>query len=415
MQTVNPQGDPACFDTRLERTAIMLSVSFENSPLPYLLDCEDFSDRTHRKIFQEIQKNYMEKGTCSFVDLCGKFDGILLVNITRDEQIYWPSVDEDVARVLREFRIKRVAAEFSVSIGEAKSMIDQFTSHTKKLTQLLPRAKRETLDVFNELHETPAPWIPTGFPSVDTRVQMRKTNLVTVGGRTRHGKTSFLINIAVHAMQRKERVDFLSKEMTDRELLPRVVECMTGKRFSEGKEVVDTEVLSRLTIHAISSIQDVASICAKSDASLIFVDYIQRLSSGRGMENRVAELEYITGQLKEIAMTNGKCLVCTSQLGRILDTADRDPVLSDLRGSGSIEQDSDVVLLLYNNLEEEKMGKPSVKNSARKMEGTYDDVTVIIAKNRLGESGRCGLRWEAEVCRFIDQEKPLVEYPLPSL
>ncbi len=400
-------------DMQLERTAIVLSIAFDTSPLPYLLDAEDFSDNTHSNIFRAIQKNFVEKGSCSYVDLCSQFDGILLINLTKMDQVYWPSHDEDVAKQLREFRIRRLAAEFSVSIDEAKNMINQFSDHAKKLSGLLPNAKRDVLAIFDELHNNPIPWIPTGFPSVDHYVQMHKKNLVTVGARTRHGKSSFLMNIAVHTMKSGKRVDFLTKEMGDTEVLPRIIECMTGKRFAEAKEVVDMEVLSRLSIHVVFSVQDVAAICAKSNSDLILVDYIQILSSGRKMDNRVAELDYITGQLKEIAVSTDKCLVCASQINRTLDTSDRDPVLSDLRGSGSIEQDSNIVILLYNNLEEEKVGKPSAKNTARNLEGKNDDITVIIAKNRLGESGRCGLKWDGSTCRFIDKAASPIEYEKP--
>jgi replicative DNA helicase len=369
----------------------------DSSPLPHLLAAEDFHDTTHGHIFQAIQKNFAEKGRCSFVDLCTQFDSGLLANLMILDQAYFPAVDEDVAKAIREFRIRRVAKEFSVGTEEAKVIIQEFTDHTKKLTDLLPNARRDTLDVFNELHDKPAPWIPTGFPSIDTFVNMHKGNLVTIGARTRHGKSSFMINVAAHAMRRGERVDYCTKEMTDREILPRFIECITGKRFVEGRETIDTEILSRLNIHAVSSIQDVATICAQSNADLIFVDYIQILSSGRKSENRVTEIEFITSQLKNIAMTTQKCLVCASQISRTLDTASRDPVLSDLRGSGSIEQDSNIVILLYNNAEEK-----GTKTAALDLEGRKNDVDVFIAKNRLGSSGRCTLQWQPDVCRFLD-------------
>lgn len=401
------------YDLALERTAIMLCCMFEeSSPLPYILTPEDFHDETHGKIFKAIQKGFIEKGKCSFIDLCTSFDPILLANIMiiGPPETYWPAADEDTAKSLRELHIRRIAKQFSVGTEEAKTMIQEFSDHTKKLTDLLPGVKRDTLDVFNELHDAPTPWIPTGFPSIDAMVNMHKGNLITIGARTGHGKTSFMINVAANAMLRGEHVEYLTKEMSDKEILPRFIECITGKKFHQGKEEIDTEVLSRLNIHTIISVQDVAAICSQSKADIVFVDYIQILSSGRKSENRVAELEYITSQLKDIAMATNKCVISAAQLNRGLDTASRMPVLSDLRGCGSIENDSNIVILLYNNAAEK-----STQTVARDLEGKKDGVDVLVEKNRLGKKGPCTLGWKADVCRFIDTAPPLVEYSSKQL
>lgn len=399
-------------DLMLERTALMLCCMFDQSPLPQMLDEKDFADPKYGQVFTAIQKNFSEKGSASFVDLCTEFDAVFLMTLMTlgHPETYWPAVDEDVARKMRELRIRRMAANFDVTIDEAKNMIGQFSEHAKKLTDLLPNAKRETLDIFNELHDAPMPWIPTGFPSMDSMVHMHVGNLVTFGARTRHGKTSMLINIAVKALERKERVDFLTKEMEEHEVLLRVIECMVGKKFKEAKELVNTELLSFLTIVKVQSVQDVATICSKTDAALVMVDYIQVLDSGKKTDNRVAELEYITSQLKSIASGSSKCVVTASQINRKTDTADRELVLSDLRGSGSIEQDSNIVILFYNYDEEDKIKKAGDAGiTARALEGK-SGVEVLIAKNRMGKSGKCTLEWDGEVCRFIDLLPPLAEY-----
>lgn len=397
---------PEITDARLERTALFLCCSFEDCKLPYLLARDDFADGTYGDIFASIQQSFREKNQCQFTDLCTKFDPFLLMNAMNIGDIYWPSTEESVAKSLRELRIQRTARAFSVSEKDAKAIIDRFSQETKKLTELLPDAKRDTLDVFNELYEKPVPWIPTGFPSVDDFVHMHRGDLITVGARTRHGKTSFLINVACHALRRGERVDFLTKEMQEAELLARFIECLTSKKVEEGKKIINTEILTKLSIHTISSVADVAAVCASTDSAFVMVDYIQILASGRKSENRVTDLEYITTSLKDIAMSNNVCLMSASQISRSIDTSERDPVLSDLRGSGSIEQDSNVVILLFNHAEEKKT-KSAVRQIAQSLEGKREDVDVIIAKNRNGKSGRCTLKWNGEICTFTDSSSPL--------
>src|SRR4051812_9858264 len=116
-------------------------------------------------------------------------------------------------------RIRRYAREFSVSITAARDMIAQFTRRAEEMASILPRRHRSTLDVLDAISDAPAPWIPTGFPSLDRLVQMRRGNLVTVGARTAHGKTVFLCNVACNRARSGHKVTFLTKEMTDDELV----------------------------------------------------------------------------------------------------------------------------------------------------------------------------------------------------
>jgi replicative DNA helicase len=383
-------------DAYLERLALFTCLVMDNqSPLPHLLTPEDFNDETHGKIFQAIQRNFAEKGKCSFVDLCTHFETELLLNINAFSTMYIPTSAEDIAKSMRELRIRRVAKKFSVSAEEAKAMIQEITDHAKTLTELLPNARRSTIDVFDELHNAPVPVIPMGFSQIDSMLSMHRGDLITVGARTAHGKTAFLINIAAKALGRNERVDFLTKEMKDRELLPRFITNLTGKPHPASLAHIDTEIIDRLHIHNFMSIQDIASICAQSDAAIICVDYIQLIDSGRKSENRAVELEYVTGQLKAIAMSSDKCIIAAAQLSRTLDNASREPVLSDLKGSGSIEQDSNAVILLYNHAKDSK-----TEGTARSLEGTQDMVDIHIAKNRIGQTGKIQMHWNAPLCQF---------------
>ena len=107
------------------------------------------------------------------------------------------------------------------------------------------------------------------------------------------------------------------------------------------------------------------------------------------------------------------------QINRTIDNGERDLRLSDLSGSSSIENDSNIVLLLFNNAAEAKntksVGRMGAGAVARNLDGTGDDVIITIEKNRLGTGGRCVLKWESDVCRFIDPTKPAIDSPIPAL
>ena len=431
-----PELNDQVRDEMLERTALLLCCAFGDSQLPVTLDPDDFADEVHADVFRAVRTGHEQNGGCTFPDLClhlstrpwfeHKGGSAFLARLMTigPPETYWPAPEEAVAHALREMRIRRYARQFAVSITAARDMIAQFTRHAEKMASILPHPHRTTLDVLDAMGDVPTPWLPTGFPTLDGYVNMRRGNLVTVGARTGQGKTAFLCNLACNHARAGGKVAFLTKEMTEDEIVPRLLVYLERRPVALAKKSVDRSVLGRVLVHRVRSVEDVERHASLTEADLVIVDYIQILESGgNGYENRVNELEDVTGRLKSIAMDSDRCLIAASQINRETDKVGREPGLADLRGSGSIEQDSNIVILIHNPTAAASESKPAaggrnvrqdVVRTAKALEGRADMATFIVAKNRSGKTGRCELRWKPEFCAFVDEGVPLIGHGPPA-
>ncbi len=254
--------------------------------------------------------------------------------------------------------------------------------------------------------------ISSGYLELDAILNgLNPSDLIILAARPAMGKTSFVLNIATRvAKQTKKQVVIFSLEMSVQQLVERMLsfECsiISSKIHSgniEGQEwVLLFEGANNLSKSEIffddSSNLTVPEMKAKlrrfSNLGLVVIDYLQLMSVGKKVNNRVQEISEITRMLKIMAKELDVPVITISQLARGPETRqDHRPVLSDLRESGSIEQDADVVMFLYRdeyyNPEE---AKPGIAE-------------CIIAKNRHGETGTFELGWESKYTRFIGLDK----------
>jgi len=235
------------------------------------------------------------------------------------------------------------------------------------------------------------------------------------------GKTSLALNIAVNAAKRYgQRVAFFSLEMSNEQLVQRLLAAETGinqQRLRMG-EIEDHEwqmlmeaagVLSDTLLFiddtpAMSALElrsKARRLQAEFGLDLVVVDYLQLMRGEARTENRVQEISYITRSLKSLARELEAPLIAVSQLSRAVESrSDRKPILSDLRESGSIEQDSDIVMFIYR----EELVK---ENTERK-----NIADIIVAKHRNGPTDTVPLYFNKELTRFADLE--LVREPLES-
>ena len=231
------------------------------------------------------------------------------------------------------------------------------------------------------------------------------------------GKTSFALNIATNiAGSQKLPVAIFSLEMSNEQLTERILSSHAGIS-SNALRTGDIQIAEWDTItNAIGQIADfpiylddtpnitVSDMKAKirrlnqnpetPDVGVVIIDYIQLMSTGRRSENRVQEISEITRNLKIMAKELDVPIIALSQLSRSAEKGsgrDSRPQLSDLRDSGSIEQDADVVLFLY---------RDAYYNKSEDADQTLAE--CIIAKNRHGESGTIPLSWDGAHTRFYD-------------
>jgi replicative DNA helicase len=264
--------------------------------------------------------------------------------------------------------------------------------------------------------------VPSGFAKLDKLLGgFQKSDLIVLAARPAVGKTSLALNIAVNAAKRYgQRVAFFSLEMSNEQLVQRLLAAETGinqQRLRLG-EIEDHEwqmlmeaagVLSDTLLFiddtpAMSALElrsKARRLQAEFGLDLVVVDYLQLMRGEARTENRVQEISYITRSLKSLARELEAPLIAVSQLSRAVESrSDRKPILSDLRESGSIEQDSDIVMFIYR----EELVK---ENTERK-----NIADIIVAKHRNGPTDTVPLYFNKELTRFADLE--LVREPLES-
>lgn len=282
------------------------------------------------------------------------------------------------------------------------------------------------IDVYDRLEELAAsdraiPGLSTGLRDLDRAISgLNNSDLVLLAARPGMGKTSMALNILLDAGKKSgKKVAFFSLEMSREQLALRLIssECfvdnkklVTGKLTDEDWESVAAaaDSLNRSTIliddDSSVTVADILAKCRRvEDLGLIIIDYLQLMQSAggktRGGDNRQQIVSDISRSLKIMAKELNVPVLCLSQLSRANESRqDKRPMLSDLRESGAIEQDADIVLFLYR-------------------EGYYNADTenpnlaeCIIAKNRHGETGKVELQWTPEFTTFTDMEWRRDEY-----
>ena len=271
--------------------------------------------------------------------------------------------------------------------------------------------------VYNNLHELSvnpdaAHGTATGFSGLDrVLVGMGNSDLILVGARPGMGKTSFTLNIATNVAQTtKKKVCVFSLEMSADQLVSRILssealvdshELRSGKLSSDSWEKI-AEASSRLAscdiliddTSGISVTDMKAKLRRVDNLGLVIIDYLQLMQSDRKIDNRVQEVSEISRSLKIMAKELMVPIICCAQLSRGPESrTDKKPMLSDLRDSGAIEQDADVVMFLYRNEYYKTDGAPSENNAANIAE-------VIIAKNRHGSTGTVKMGWIGQYTKF---------------
>ena len=242
--------------------------------------------------------------------------------------------------------------------------------------------------------------IPTGFIDLDYRTAgLQPSDLVLVAARPSMGKTAFVLNIAQHvAFHAHLCTAIFSLEMSKEQLVNRLfsLESKVDAQVEGAGIIGDSELIIDDTPGI--SISELRSKCRKykleHDLKLVIIDYLQLMTgSGRGSESRQQEISDISRSLKALARELSVPVVALSQLSRAVEQRpDHRPMLSDLRESGAIEQDADVVMFIY---------RDDYYNKDTELKGISE---IIIAKQRNGPIGTVNLAWLPEYTKFANLE-----------
>lgn len=264
--------------------------------------------------------------------------------------------------------------------------------------------------------------LPTGFMDLDKTITgLNKSDLVLIGARPSMGKTSFALNLARNvAVKGKKKVLFFSLEMSKDQLAQRILSTearIRGNKMRTGnfspKEWEQLTAASVFLSDCELYFDDTSNITVPEmkarvrrlkNVDCVFIDYLQLMQSSKKTDNRVQEVSEITRSLKLMAKDLNIPVVTCAQLARGTETRGKShkPQLSDLRESGSIEQDADIVIMLYR----EDYYK---RDESEPQEISVNTAELLIQKNRHGPTETVTLAWNPEFTLFTTLEKDIDE------
>lgn len=325
----------------------------------------------------------------------------------KDAVIQLEKVRDPFERALFESQIKQ---EFKVGAETLRSL-ERFLSHPEESQSTsLPDLLQELYGVVEERLQTPGMiGIPSGFHALDGLTGgWQRGDLIILAARPSMGKTAMMLGCAVNAAKQNYSVAVISIESDKKQIGFRMLSAETGinsNSFLRGDvssrdlESVNSAIVTMaflpITVfdQGISTFAQIEAVSDRLKASplgvdLIVIDYLQMVE-GSGSANRNYELSDITRKLKAIAKRLNVAIVCLSQLSRSVESrTDKRPMMSDLRDSGAIEQDADVIVMLY---------RDEYYNPNTPDRGIAE---VIVTKNRNGPVGSAQLLFEPEFTRF---------------
>ncbi|MDX9891317.1 MAG: replicative DNA helicase [Bacteroidales bacterium] len=312
---------------------------------------------------------------------------------------------------------------------------NNFKRESKELTEVVRRALDELIQMRNS--EESYHGVPTGIRAIDEKIGgWQKSDLVIIAARPGMGKTSFVLSIARNAaIDYSKPVAFFSLEMSATQIVHRLFSIETGidsERISKGKldEVEWVQLTNKIGNLSSAnliiddtpalSVFDLRAKCRRlkhqHDIQMVIIDYLQLMQGGsekdKGKGTREQEISYISRSLKALAKELNIPVIALSQLSRAVETragGTKRPLLSDLRESGSIEQDADMVLFIY-------------RPEYYKLD-TFEDDTIaqgradiMFEKNRHGATGNVRVRFESRYTKFsdIDNRENANAFTLPQ-
>lgn len=417
--------------------AVLGSMLLEKSTIniaTQLLQPEDFFDDRHIEIYDVIKQMSALNIPIDHISLSdelkkrGKleFTGGVIYLMEVTEAVVITSNIEQYCKIVKDKAILRRLINVgdnmigkSFSQKAVKDILSYAESEIYDITQgkyksgLKPinKISWETLQYLEMMYKRrqALTGITTGFKSLDKKLLgLQNSELILLAARPSMGKTALGINMAVEAAKSGNVVAIFSLEMSDHQLIQRMLssislvelrQIITGE-IEDWTQVINAiSILSDLNIYiddtAGISITEMRSKCRRLQSekglNLIVVDYLQLMTGDSKNENRQQEISSISRGLKALAKEMRCPILALSQLSRKAESReDKKPALSDLRESGAIEQDADVVMLLYR----EDYYKPDTERA--------NIADVIIAKHRNGPTGSVELFFNKEYTKFQD-------------
>ncbi|HBL84102.1 MAG: replicative DNA helicase [Clostridiales bacterium GWF2_38_85] len=404
-----------------------------------LIKSEDFYLDQHKAIYTAMQEMFMQSRRIDFVTLLdtlerkgmySKKDGAQYIKMLADTV---PSIANirEYANIVRDNSLLRAlingAKEIADSAFSAQGNVSEIVDSAEQKIFSIAQNKYhgdfthirdvivENYNLMQKMIDDPegSTGTKTGFEAIDRMlIGMGSGDLVLVGARPGVGKTSFALNIAENvARKTKKAVAIFSLEMSKSQLVSRMLSSATmidNYKLRTGNLTTEDWATLAKAASSLSKcdilIDDSAGITVTGmkaklrrvkNLGFVVIDYLQLMQSDRRTENRVQEVSDISRHLKLLAKDLGVPVLTCAQLSRAPETrgaGGKKPMLSDLRDSGAIEQDADIIMFLYRDYYGDDAEKQNIAE-------------LIISKNRHGATGKIDLGWYGQFFKFISIEQ----------
>lgn len=402
------------------------------------ISSNDFYLENHKRIYDSITNLYLKSRSIDLVTLLDEIDSKnprsnetsrtetreYLVRLTENV----PVIEniKEYAGIVKEKSLRRKLITASQDIiklsqddpAEIDDILDRaqqkiFELAQGRVTQDFVHVSHILVNVFGNIqnivsNRETALGISSGFSGIDNiLVGMNAGDLIVIGSRPGMGKTAFAMNLALNVASKKKTIAVFQLEMSKEQLVLRLLSSdafvdsfklragilgdedwkkimESGSRISECNIYIDDT--PSITITGMK-----AKLRTLKNLDMVIIDYLQLMQTDRNSGNRVQDVSEISRNLKIMAKELGVPIVACAQLARGPETRDdKRPLLSDLRESGAIEQDADVVMFLYRD----SYYKKTIENNNR--------AEIIFAKNRHGSVGKIEVGFEEKFTRFYD-------------
>ena len=349
------------------------------------------------------------------------FSGRMALSALTDRGI--PAHGRDYAEIVRDYSNKRairdIMAQGAMWAQNGRKSADILADLDKKLSSIqsigkaskhtvtLKEALKAAFDDTNSAAQGDSPYLPTGYTDLDKIITgFSAPDLTLICGRPGGGKTALLASICDNIMRKHKRIAFFTLEMDNKQIAMRLISMQSGIPFAKQRTGTLNDDEWTKYYAAINDLGDTGYHLYLNDlpaispnrirqvlhqigpVDLVMLDYLQLAGSDTKSDNRVLELGYVSRGMKAIAKEFEVPVVAAAQLSRAIEQrADKEPQLSDIRESGSLEQDADNIIFIHRG----------------SMESTTARITV--AKQRNGAIGMCSLTYIGTRTRFETQTK----------
>jgi len=447
------------YNLNIER-AVLSAIIFDSNLFEEVasrLNPEDFYNPFHQYLFRAMERLLLDEKPIDEEFLkkelqkMGKFDEaqmleVLSANPITDTKAYVEEIkalSSKRALVSLATEIKKLTIEENLEAVEVMDRVEQklYEITQESITEEFRDSSEIAKSMIKEIERLKAMGnskligVDTGFRNLNDKTSgFGKGDLIIVAARPAMGKTALVLNIALKAIERGEGVAFFSLEMPAEQLMLRMLSAktsiplqalrvgdLTDEQWGQLASAVDDISRKKLFVDdtGYATIHHIRSKLRKlkmqhPEISMAIIDYLQLMSGDRGREGRQQEISDISRGLKQLARELDMPIIALSQLNRSLESREnKRPMLSDLRESGAIEQDADIILFVYRDdvyrEAKEKEKEMKAKAEGKEYKSTFrakleEDTELIIGKQRNGPTGTVDLIFQKRFTRFVDKD-----------